>query len=110
VTAAPSPGTLLALAALAGALCFGTVAVVGLVRLPDCYSRAHATSKSDTLGTLLALSAAAVAFGASSASFKLALLGLFVLVTAPTAAHAVVRSAYDQGIVPWTLDEGGEGE
>jgi multicomponent Na+:H+ antiporter subunit G len=96
---------------VAGAVAFGAVAVVGLLRLPDCYSRAHATSKTDTLGTLLALAAAALAFGPSAASLKLVLLAGFVLVTAPTAAHAVTRSAYWQGIRPWTDDgAGGDAE
>jgi multicomponent Na+:H+ antiporter subunit G len=103
--------SLLQVALVAGSVAFGAVAVVGLLRLPDCYSRAHATSKTDTLGTLLALAAAALAFGPNAASRKLGLLAVFVLVTAPTAAHAVTRSAYWQGIRPQTSREtGGDAE
>ncbi|MDS0282661.1 monovalent cation/H(+) antiporter subunit G [Haloarcula onubensis] len=94
-----------AVALLVGAsVFFSLVAVVGFYRLPDVYARAHAASKSETLGALLGLSAAAVTFG-PQATFKLALLALFVLVTGPTAAHAIVRAAADAGTVPWTRDD-----
>ncbi|MDQ2053167.1 MULTISPECIES: monovalent cation/H(+) antiporter subunit G [Halobellus] len=83
---------------------FGFVAVVGIVRLPDLYTRAHATSKSDTLGIILTLSGVALVFGADLAVAKTALLGLFLFVTNPTAAHAITRAAYDQGIAPWTTE------
>jgi multicomponent Na+:H+ antiporter subunit G len=95
--------TTLALVLLAGAVVFTGISALGLVRLPDCYSRAHATSKSDTLGTMCALGAAALAFGASRATLTLAALIVFVLLTSPTAAHAIVRSASEQGIEPVTV-------
>jgi multicomponent Na+:H+ antiporter subunit G len=105
-------GTAAVLVLVAAGVGFALVAVVGLYRLPDVYARAHAASKSETLGALLALAAAAVAFGPSE-TLKLALLALFVLVTGPTAAHAVVRSAADAGVEPWTrgrpLPDGGVG-
>jgi len=81
---------------------FVGVAAVGLVRLPDLYTRAHATSKSDTLGTLLGLAAVAVAFGGGQPTVKTALLFVFVLLTGPTAAHAITRAAYDRGVDGWT--------
>ncbi|WP_255151427.1 monovalent cation/H(+) antiporter subunit G [Halorarius halobius] len=93
-----TPGTLVALLLVAGGVGFVAVALVGLVRLPDCYSRAHATSKAETLGALLALAGAAVAFGDPAPALKLGLLALFLLVTGPAAAHAVVRSAHQQGV------------
>jgi multicomponent Na+:H+ antiporter subunit G len=97
-------GTVAVVGILAAGVAFTLVAVVGLFRLPDVYTRAHATSKSETLGALLALTAAAVAFGGVTTTAKIAALALFVLVTSPTAAHAIVRSADDQGITPWTRD------
>lgn len=94
-------GTLAGAALLALGLAATAVAVVGLYRLPDVYARTHATSKSETLGALLALAAAGVAFDGVTTTVKLGVLALFLLVTAPTATHAVVRSADDQGIEPW---------
>lgn len=89
----------------AAAAFFSLVAVVGFYRLPDVYARAHAASKSETLGALAALAASAVTFGTVSETVKLALLALFVFVTAPTAAHAVVRAAADTGLEPWTRED-----
>jgi multicomponent Na+:H+ antiporter subunit G len=103
-----TPGTLTAVALLVGGLAFTAIAALGLYRLPDCYSRAHATSKSETLGALLALSAVAVAFGEVTTTIKLGALAVFLLVTSPTAAHAIVRSADDQGIDPWRRPAGAD--
>lgn len=91
--------------AVAGAF-FGGVAAVGLVRFPDVYTRSHAASKSDTLGAVLAVAAAAFALQSGLSTAKSVFLLLFMFVTNPTAAHAVARAARDQGIEAWTVDEG----
>jgi multicomponent Na+:H+ antiporter subunit G len=94
-----------------GSVFFTLVAAVGLIRLPDLYTRAHASSKADTLGAGFGLLAVAVSFGFSSAALKVAFLIAFVYLTNPTAAHAISRAAYDQGVEPWTKeDEEGGGE
>lgn len=86
----------------AGGVFFTLVAAVGVVRLPDVYSRAHATSKSDTLGTGLGLAAGGVALAAGTASgvalLKVVVLTVFVVVANPVAAHAVVRAAAHEGV------------
>jgi len=99
----------LSVALLGVGLFFTVVAVVGLVRLPDVYTRAHATSKTDTLGTVLTLAGVAVAVGGGVARVKLLLLAAFLLITNPTATHAITRAAHDLGIEPWTADGGDEG-
>jgi multicomponent Na+:H+ antiporter subunit G len=92
-----------------GSVFFTFVATVGLLRLPDLYTRAHASSKADTLGAGFGLAAVAVAFGPSRAALKVVLLIAFIYLTNPTAAHAISRAAYDQGVEPWKKeDEGGE--
>jgi multicomponent Na+:H+ antiporter subunit G len=93
-----------------GSVFFTLVATVGVLRLPDLYTRAHASSKADTLGAGFGLAAVAVAFGPSRAALKAGLLILFIYFTNPTAAHAISRAAYDQGVVPWTRDGGDENE
>jgi len=85
-------------------LFFTAVAAVGLIRLPDLYTRAHATSKADTLGTVLTLAGIALTFGTNVPRAKLIILALFLLITTPTATHAITRAAYDQGIDPWEAD------
>ena len=98
------------LALLAGGVFFGIVAAVGLLRMPDLYTRAHAASKADTLGSGLSLAAAAVVFGSGLPTVKTVLLLVFLFITNPTAAHAISRAAADQGIEPWTTEDGGDGE
>ena len=98
----------LAIALAAGGVFFGFVTAVGLVRLPDIYTRSHAASKSDTLGSVLSLAAVAIALQSQIATIKALLLLLFLFLTSPTAAHAVTRAAADQGIEPWTRDSEGE--
>lgn len=101
----------IAIAALvAGGAFFALVAAVGLLRLPDVYTRTHSASKSDTLGAGLALTAVSLTFGAELSSVKAGLLILFMFITNPTAAHAIARAAADQGIEPWTVDDEGDAE
>ena len=99
----PLEWAIVALAAL-GAF-FGGVAAVGIVRLPDIYTRAHAASKSDTLAAVLALAAVALAIQTNLSTIKAVFLLLFMFLTNPTAAHAIARAAEDQGIQPWTVDD-----
>jgi len=89
--------------ALLGAF-FGGVAAIGLVRLPDVYTRAHAASKSDTLGAVLTIAAVAAALQSDLSTAKSVFLLLFLFITNPTAAHAIARAAQDQGIEPWTRE------
>lgn len=70
------------------------VAGVGLVRLPDVFSRMHAATKPATLGLLLVCVGAALVLDEGSDRAKLLLVALFQFVTAPVAAHMVGRAAY----------------
>lgn len=96
------------IALLAGGVFFGLVAAVGLIRLPDLYTRAHAASKTDTLGAGLSLAAGAIVYDTGLPTVKTALLLVFLFITNPTAAHAISRAAADQGIEPWTVEDGGD--
>ena len=98
-----SVGELVVIALAAGGVFFAFVAAVGLLRLPDLYTRAHAASKSDTLGAVLSLAAVALVFGTDVTTVKAVFLVAFMFVTNPTAAHAIARAAHDQGIEPWTV-------
>ena len=83
---------------LAGGL-FCLLGAIGVLRLPDCYSRMHAASKAGALGAVLVL--AGVAAATSGEATMEALFALMaVLVTAPLAAHAVSRAAYHADIKP----------
>lgn len=75
---------------------FSFLSAIGLIRLPDVYTRAHAASKSTTLGVLFTLVGTFLFFVLVEGYFSIRLfLGIFfVFLTAPVAAHVIVRSAY----------------
>ena len=72
------------------------ISSIGVVRLPDVYTRSHAASKSSTLGVLLTLTGTLLYFIISEGYFSIRLiLGIaFVFLTAPVSAHVICRSAY----------------
>jgi multicomponent Na+:H+ antiporter subunit G len=81
---------------------FFITGTIGFLRFPDFYSRMHATGKSDTLGALLCLIGLALYEGFSFTSIKILIIAVFVFVTSPTATHALLRAAFDSGMLPWT--------
>ena len=89
---------------LAGAF-FSFVAAVGVVRFPDVYTRAHAVTKVETLGVGFVIAAAALHFQGPGELFRAVVLLGFIFYTSPTAAHAITRAAYSQGIEAQTSDE-----
>jgi multicomponent Na+:H+ antiporter subunit G len=80
---------------------------VGLVRLPDLYTRAHAASKCDSAGAGSILLALALQGGLAFGDLKLVLLMLLVLISGPTTAHALARAGHRTGLAPWTDPERG---
>jgi len=83
---------------------FFFTSTIGLLRLPDFYSRMHATGKGDTLGALLSLLGLALLCGWSLTSLKILFISVFVFITSPTATHALLRAAFDSKVKPWTKD------
>ena len=80
---------------------------VGLIRLPDLFSRAHAASKCDSVGAGSILLALALQDGLTYGDLKIVLIVLLALVSAPTIAHALARAGYRTGLVAWTRPEKG---
>ena len=74
------------------------VAGLGILRLPDVLIRMHASTKAGTLGVGLVFAAAALYFGNTAETAIAGLTILFLLVTAPVAAHAIARAAYRMNV------------
>lgn len=83
---------------------FGVIGGLGLLRFPDFYTRLHAAGITDTLCALLIVLGLVISAGFSLLTLKLLLILLFLLFTAPTATHALARSAVADGIEPQTTD------
>jgi multicomponent Na+:H+ antiporter subunit G len=74
------------------------IAGIGILRLPDLLTRMHASSKAGTLGAVLILLAVAIRFSEFSITVRIALIILFLFLTAPVAAHAIARAGYCSGV------------
>ncbi len=87
---------------------FALAAALGVLRLPDVLIRMHASTKAGTLGCGLTLVAVAVHFGEVGITARAIAAIVFLLLTAPVAAHMIGRAAYRTGVPLWhgmTIDE-----
>ena len=87
---------------LLGGVAFALVGAVGYLRLPDVFSRMHAAGIIDTLAALLIIVGLVLQAGFTLVSVKLLFVFAFILVTSPTATHALARAALSGGVRPVT--------
>lgn len=73
---------------------------VGILRMPTIYTRMHAASVTDTMGTLLILLGIMLQAGLTLATVKLAAIVMFLLLTGPTASYALANAALLSGVRP----------
>lgn len=88
---------------LLGGSVFSIIGGLGLVRLPEFYSRMHGGGITDTMGAGLILIGLMMFAGPSLVTFKLIVILFFLMVTSPSSCHALAKSALSQGVKP-TLD------
>ena len=77
---------------------------LGLLRLPDLYSRTHAVGVMDTAAVGFIILGLIVHEGFTLISVKLALVGIFLFFTSPISTHAVAQVAHRSGLEPVTDD------
>ncbi len=94
---------------VAGGL-FVMVGGVGVLRLPDLYSRLHAAGITDTLGAALILVGLMVQAGFTLITVKLLLILIFLWLTSPTSSYALANSALFAGLKPLLHRAADEGE
>lgn len=95
-------------AALMLGLAFCLLAGVGILRMPDIYTRMQASTKAGTLGIACIIVAVAVHFGDAITALQAGLVIAFLFLTAPIASHLIARSVYFYGKRGWetgVLDE-----
>jgi multicomponent Na+:H+ antiporter subunit G len=96
-----------AIAWLAGSA-FALLAAVGVLRMPDVFTRMQASTKASTLGLACLLLGSAVQMGDFASFIRVASIGAFVFLTTPVSAHVIARASYLAGIPLWkgtVLDE-----
>ncbi len=84
---------------VAGSL-FCVVGAVGMLRMPDLYTRMHAASVIETLGAGLILLGLMLQAGPTLVAVKLLIVGMLIFFASPTATHALARAAMARGQRP----------
>ena len=84
---------------------FCVIGTVGLVRMPDFYTRVHAAGIVDTAGAGFLLLGMLLQAGFTQVAIKLVMIGLLLLFTSPTATHALLKAAMARDVKP-LLDAG----
>ena len=79
-----------------------TIHVESVLRLPDLYTRMHASTKPATLGVSLIVAALAIHSGELGIAMRAVLIVFFFLLTAPVAAHRLGHAAYLAGVPRWS--------
>lgn len=85
---------------LLGGGLFSVIGGAGMLRMPDFYTRMHAASITDTGGMILMLAGLMLQAGLTLVTAKLVFVMIFLLMTSPTATHALARAALEDGIEP----------
>lgn len=87
---------------------FALLAAVGVLRLPDVFTRMQASTKASTLGLGCLLIGAALQLGDFASLIRVVSIGAFVLLTTPVAGHVIARASYLADVPLWkgtVLDE-----
>ncbi|MBE0517100.1 MAG: monovalent cation/H(+) antiporter subunit G [Methanophagales archaeon] len=95
---------------LAAGIFFMFTGAIGLLRLPDFYTRLHATGKCDTLGEVLIITGLLIYHlfyypETPLVLVKLLFLIVFLFLANPTATHAIMKAAYNTGVKPWKVGD-----
>ena len=90
---------------LVGGGLFCVVGAIGLLRMPDFYTRMHAASVIETLGAGLILLGLMLQAGLTLVAVKLLMVGVLIFFASPTATHALARAAMVRGLKPLLSDE-----
>ncbi len=79
---------------------FGIIGGIGLLRLPDFFSRIHAASVTDSMCAPCIIAGLMLQSGFTLVTVKLLFLVIFLFLTSPTASHALAKAALHGGLEP----------
>ena len=94
-------GELISATLLSFGVMFFFAGTVGLLRLPDVYTRLHALTKADNVGLGLVVAGLALQAPSLAVAAKLIFIWLLVLVASASACQLVARTALNKGVAPW---------
>ena len=87
---------------------FALLAAIGVLRMPDVFTRMQASTKASTLGLGCLLMGAALQMGDVGSFVRVSSIGVFILLTTPVAGHVIARASYFSNVPLWkgtVLDE-----
>lgn len=87
---------------------FAFLAALGVVRMPDVFTRMQASTKASTLGLGCLLVGAALQLEDLASIIRLVSIGAFIFLTTPVSAHVIARASYRANVPLWegtVLDE-----
>lgn len=87
-------------ACIAAGAAFCVIGTIGMIRMPDFFTRAHAASVPDTAGAGLLLAGLMLQAGFTLVTVKLIIIGILIVFTSPTATHALCKAALSRGMRP----------
>ena len=79
---------------------FCVIGMIGLIRMPDVFSRLHGASVTDTLGAGFIIIGLVLQVGVTLVAAKLIIIMGLILLTSPVATHALAQAAFHAGIRP----------
>ncbi len=85
---------------------FAVVGGLGIIRMPDLYTRLHATGVTDTMGAGLVLVGLMLYAGLSLVTVKLGMILALLWLTSPVSTYALARAAFNAGLEPYRAGEG----
>lgn len=89
---------------------FFLTGAIGVIRMPDFYTRLHAAGLTDTMGASFLVAGLLLQAGFSMTAIKLVLILLFVIITSPIATHALINAAFTARLgMPSTEDRTADG-
>jgi multicomponent Na+:H+ antiporter subunit G len=81
-----------------GAFCL--IGAIGVLRMPDFYTRVHAASVTDVVGSFALLLGLGLQAGFTLVTVKLLFIAALIFFTSPAATHALVKAALGRGVEP----------
>ncbi len=97
--------SLIAIVFILAGLFFLIVAAIGMLRLPDVFTRSHALSLTDSLGAFLVLAGLAIYQGFSLNLLKILVVLALLYLLNPVVSHATIRAALRSGLKPWGREQ-----
>lgn len=89
---------------LFGSLMFFAGSAIGMLRLPDFYSRIHASGNSETMGITLGFIGLMIHEGATLTTLKMAFVFILLFIGNPIGSHILAKAVYKTGTPVWTLE------